>query len=98
MANQVLLNNVSADVTSDTFKSTGGIAVINVRADSYGGGTLTIEAASSNDSAQRFVVLTNGTITTDATVKVDYLPSGLIIRAVLTGSAGASNVFVDVLQ
>lgn len=94
----ILLNQVNADTVSESFLSRGGSAVINVRADSYGGGTVTVRMASSNDPSGRYIILEDGSFTADATVKLDYLPSGALIQVELMGSTGASNVFVDILQ
>lgn len=100
MGNKILLNNVNVDTDSDNFESAGGPAVINVRGDNFGGGQVIIEVASKNDPSNpdRFTGLDNGTFTANKTVKVDYLPVATLLRARLTGSAGASNVFADVQQ
>lgn len=101
MANKILFNNISADDTSDTFKTTGGSAIVNIRG-TLGTGTMEIQVASPNDPDAptfRFVVLPDGSHTAPTTFKVDYLPTGMLLRAVLTGSVvSASDVFVDVLQ
>lgn len=98
MANQTLLNNVNADTTSAYYESTGGTVIINVRGDDFGGGSVAIQATSSNDPLSRPVVLTDGVLTAGATMKIDYVPPGLRVRAAFTGSTGASNVYVDILQ
>jgi len=98
MANQVLLDNVNVDTTSAYYESTGGTVIVNVRATNFGGGSVAVEAASSNDPLLRYVVLTDGLFTAGATMKIDYVPAGLRIRAALTGSAGAEDVFVDIIQ
>lgn len=98
MASQILLDNVSVDTTSAVYTSTGGTVVVNVRGDDFGGGSVAIEAASANDVGNRYVVLTDGLLTAGSTLKIDYVPSGLKIRAALSASTGASNVFVDILQ
>lgn len=98
MANQILLNNVSADATSDAYESQGGEAVVNVRASSYGGGTVNIQAASPNQGTPDYVTLDEGSFTADGTKGILFLPRGMLIRAVLTGSTSPSNVFVDILQ
>lgn len=98
MANQILLNNVDVDTTSEYYESTGGTIIINVRGDDFGGGSVAIEATSRNDPLSRPIVLTDGLLTTGATMKVDYVPPGLRIRAAFSASTGASNVFVDILQ
>ena len=95
----ILLNNVSVNTTSAEFLSEGGSAIINIRADDFDGASLAIETASDNDSLDRFVVLPSGTFTIDSSVKIDYLPQGVKLRADLTGAGGStSNVFVDILQ
>lgn len=97
----ILLNNVDVDVTSPTeiFKSNGGSAVINIRATNYGGATVEIQISSPNDTLGRFATLTSGSFTADASVKLDYLPVGLSVRTIVTGTTGTTNsVFVDILQ
>ena len=97
----ILLDNVGSNSISSTFKSAGGKAVVNVRANDFGGGTVTIEQASANDSLNRFLTLENGSFDTSTgggSINLDYLPSGVLIRAQLASSSGASNVFVDILQ
>jgi len=95
----ILLNNVSADVISDEFISRGGSAIVNIRADDFDGATVTIQAASKQDSLDRFAALPDGGFTTDSSVKIDYLPQSLKLRVELTGSGGStSNVFCDILQ
>lgn len=100
MATKVFFNNISADATSEEFLSNGGPATVNFRADNYGGGTVVIEQASKNDpnTPKRFLKLENGEFTADATVKLDYLSPNSIVRVVLSGSTGASNVFADISQ
>lgn len=92
----VLLNNVDVDTTSAEFKPSGGIAMAIIRGDSFGGGTVNIEIASTADN--RFATFPNASFTANGTIKLDYLPVGTIIRADFTGSTGASNVFVEILQ
>ena len=94
----ILLNNVSVDVTSAEFESKGGSAIVNIRADAFGGGTVEIQTASDQDPLDRFVTLPNGSFTVDASVKIDYLPQGVKLRVDLTGSSGADDVFCDILQ
>lgn len=98
MSNKILFNQIVADDTSDNFESKGGVAEIIVRADDYGGGTITIQIASRNDPDERFDPLTNGVFTANASVKLDYLPVGILIRAVLADSSSAEAVFVEILQ
>ena len=75
------------------------VAVVTVVADSFGGGTVSVQMASKNDSlGPRWVTLTNGVFTVDSIVKLDYIPVGTLIRVTLSGSSGASNVFADINQ
>ena len=97
----ILLDNVGVDVTDPTeiFESAGGPAVIHVRANDYGGATVEIQSASGQDTTVRWATLTSGTITADDTVKLDYLPNGMKIRAIVTGTTGPTDgVFVDIVQ
>lgn len=95
----ILLNNVSADITSEEFESKGGSAIVNIRADNFDNGIIVIQIASKNDSLARFATLTNGTILADTSVKIDYLPIGIKLRVILSNTSGAaSNIFCDILQ
>ena len=101
----ILLNNVNADVTTpveEYFEGQGGPCIAIVRGDAYGGGSVIVQHASKNDvnSAQgtdlRWVNLPNGSFTADGTVQIDYVPRGSFLRAVLNGSSGADNVYVEI--
>lgn len=99
MANEILLNNVSADSeTTNPYVSRDGPAIINIRADDYGSGTVNIKIASQNDSSERYETMENGSFTADASKAVKHLPAKCLIKAELTGSTSPSNVFVDILQ
>ena len=97
----ILLNNVSVDVTdpSTIFVSKGGPAVVNVRANDFGGATVEIQTATIQDGLTRFTTLASGSFTAAASVKLDYLPNGVSVRAIVTGTTGTSDgIFVDILQ
>lgn len=97
----ILLNNVSVDVTDPAtiFVSKGGSAVVNVRANNYGGATVEIQTSTVEDSSTRWATLSSGTFTADASVKLDYIPNGISVRAIVTGTTGPTDgVFVDILQ
>jgi len=95
----ILLNNVSANTTSDEFEGDGSSAIVNIRADDFDGGTIEIQTASTQDPLDRFVALASGVFTANASIKIDYLPVGVKLRADLTGAGGsASNIFCDILQ
>lgn len=97
----ILLDNVDVDVTAPTtiFVSKGGPAVINVRANNFGGATVEIQTATVQDGLTRFVTLTSGSFTAAASVKLDYLPNGISVQAIVTGTTGPTDgVFVDILQ
>ena len=91
----VLLDNVNVDTTSDEEKSDGGNRVLVVRADNFGGGNVQIQVRSNNDS--RFLLVTGASFATDDTKILNSTKSGLTYRAVLSGSSGASNVFVELV-
>lgn len=99
----ILLNNVSTDVTdppaADILVSRGGPAVINIRADDFGTATVEIQTKSSNDSLNRYATLPNGTHTAETSFKLDFLPIGVSVRAIVTNTNGSSdNIFADILQ
>lgn len=92
----ILLNNVNVDDTSETKISRGGPKIIFIRADDFGGGSVLVEVAPPNDPLSRFGTLKDGSFSQDSDVHIDYLPVGARIRVSLTGSTGASNVFVGI--
>lgn len=95
----ILLDNVDTDVTSDAVDSNGGIAVVNIRANDFGGATVELQIASIEDGLTRFATLAGGSFIADASVKLDYLPNGISIRAKVSGTTGPSDgIFVDILQ
>tara|TARA_R110000737_G_scaffold349731_3_gene386661 strand:- start:622 stop:909 length:288 start_codon:yes stop_codon:yes gene_type:complete len=92
----VLLNNVNADATSTEEIGSGGPKVVFIRADSWGGGFIQIQIASPSDPLARFSNLKDGRFATNAEVHIAYLPAGAKIRASLTNSTGAVNVFLEI--
>ncbi len=99
----ILLNNVAVDVTdppaADIFVSKGGPAVVNVRANDFASATVEIQTASVQDGLTRWATLTSGSFTAAASVKLDYLPNGISVRAIVTGTTGSSDgIFADILQ
>ncbi len=90
-----LLDNVDVDTTSSEVRFGGGSKVLIVRADNFGGGTVTLEGKSSNDSANRFASIQE--FTEDGTVKIQSTGPSFVFRAVLSGSSGASNVYVELI-
>lgn len=97
----ILLNNVDTDITdpATVFVSRGGPAVINVRANNFGGATVEIQTATIQDALTRFTTLSSGSFTAASSVKLDYLPNGVTVRAIITGTTGPTDgVFVDILQ
>jgi len=94
----ILLNQVNVDtVSSEVFIGTGAPAVVFIRGDNYGGGTVTLSTAPPSDIFARFSSLNNGVFTENGDVQIDYLPVGTKLIATLAGSTGASNVFVEAL-
>lgn len=98
MANQILLNNINVDAESLPFVSKGGEALLNIRADSFGGGSVVLSIGTKNESTVRYFDLPDGTFTANSTKRLAFFPFRSVIKARLTGSTGASNVFVDILQ
>ena len=97
----VLLDNVSANVTdpTTTFTSKGGPAVVTVRVNDLDGGTVEIQTRSFEDNLDRFATLASGSFTTDATVTLDYLPNGTVVRAIVTGvGASGDGIHASILQ
>ena len=97
---QILLDNTNFNTTSEVFNSLGGVAVINILADDFGAGSVAIQMTTNNSKviADPWVTLDNGVFTENSIVKLDYLPTGTLIRAVLSGVDGSTlNVFVDIL-
>jgi hypothetical protein len=94
----VLLNEVDVDTTSSEFRSRGGPALVVVRGDSFGTGTVNIELATDADPQSRFALFPGGAFTANGSLTLDYLPVGTRIRADLTGSSAANDVFVEILQ
>lgn len=97
----ILLDNVDTDVPLPTaiFKSKGGSGVIHIRANDFGGATVEIQTASTQDILTRFETLPSGAFGGASTMKVDYLPEGTLLRAIVTGTTGTSDkIFVDILQ
>ena len=99
----ILLDNVSTDVTTpdvaNIFISRGGSAIVNIRANDFGGATVEIQVKSIQDTVSRWATLASGTFTAAASVKLDYVPAGLSVRAIVTGTTGSSDgIFADILK
>ena len=94
----VLLNEVDVDTTSDEFRSRGGPALVVIRGDNYGGGTVNIELATDADSQSRFALFPGGAFTANGSLELGFLPVGTRLQADFTGSSGANDVFVEILQ
>ena len=98
---QILINNQNTNQTSLPFESKGGVAVVNILADDFGASIVTLEMTTKNSKVitDPWVGLDNGVFTEQSIIKLDYLPSGAMVRAVLSAVDGdTSNVFVDILQ
>ena len=89
----ILFNNINSDETSEIFTFQGGSALVIVRADDFGGGTVTLETRSKNDTGGRFEEIAS--FTGDSTEKIFSIVPGLDFRVVLAGSTSPSNVFVE---
>jgi hypothetical protein len=95
-----LLNNVSVDTVGTAQDGDGGSKVITVWASNFGGGSVAIEA--SPDGGATWITLTYGgnpaVFTTNTIRLIDRIGQGMQIRAVFSGSTGASNVCADLSQ
>ena len=95
----VLLDNVESDQTSINFESGGGPAIAII-VGTFSTATVTLQMATSNDTpTPRFVTLSNGAVIENSILKLDYLPSGTLVNAVVSGADGSTeDIFVDILQ
>lgn len=97
----LLLDNVSADTTSVSYKGLGGDVTVIVTATSFGGGTVFFEAREILNTGPWLAIydpVIGGPISVTANSLFQIsLPIGLELRARLGGSAGASAVRVSVL-
>lgn len=89
-----LLSNVSVDTDGQGFVTDGGSKNLFIFADNFGGGSVTIYASA--DGGDHWIPLEIGgvpAVFTDQVVKViDYIAQGMLIKAELSGSSGASGV------
>jgi hypothetical protein len=96
----MLLQNVSVDTDGAGIPADGGTKTLSIWATSFGGGSVTIQG--SPDGGTTWITLTYGgnpAIFTENTFRlINRLGQGLLIRAILTGSTGASNVNADLSQ
>ena len=93
----LLDGTVTGDTTSNEITGKGGQVVVVVRGN-LDSGTIAIQGASSNDSLDRFAAFTNASaLATNTTLVLDYIPVGLRLRAVLTGSTTPTDVFVEII-
>ena len=100
----VLLDNVSVDTVSQSYRGNGGPVYIEVYADSFGGGRVVFET--SRVGADKWVyVYQPSSSSPPPALQINYndvisieLPVGFELRASLIESFGASNVRVEVLQ
>lgn len=101
MSTKIFFDNVNINGTSNPFISQGGIAVVNVLADNFGTASVSLEMTTKNSKviANPWVPLDSGTVTEQSILKLDYLPVGSMVRAVITNVDGLTdNIFVDILQ
>ncbi|GAG92658.1 unnamed protein product, partial [marine sediment metagenome] len=65
----------------------------------WGSGTVNLQIDSVNNSSARWLLFSaTATFTANGNLDIPRLPAGCKIRAVFTGSSGASNIFVDLIQ
>lgn len=86
-------------IESKEFQSNGGAGVIIIRADDYGDSLIQIMAASNSDPDKRFSVLNNGTFSSDATVKLDYIPVDIMLKVkIADATPELDNLYVKLTQ
>lgn len=95
MSALLLLDNVSVNTVGEWIRVDGGSYSAVVWGDNFGGGQVTLEC--SPDGGLTAIALRDWSDAvynfTDNNVKgLDYIGQGLLVRAVLSGAAGASNV------
>jgi hypothetical protein len=101
--NGVLLNNISSDTQPDQegFHVTGATMSVSVRADDFGGGTVSLECSADGGIKWAILLKPDGNpaaFTVDSDVLVDRLSPGQMIRATLAGSTAPSNVKVQAFE
>lgn len=91
-----LLNEVNDNSIGTEWLSDGGCKSLLIDAVDFGGGTVTIQVKRYNGEWV-IPVLPDGTLaqfTSNTFQKFDYAGFGIYVRAILTGSSGASKVNV----
>lgn len=95
-----LLENVSVDTDGTGVGADGGSKTVAVWATDFGSGTVTLQG--SPDGGTTWITLTisgsSATFTANAIRMIDRLGQGMQVRATLSGSSGASGVYVKVFQ
>lgn len=96
----ILIENVSgtaANQTTDAINNDGGPRFVFILADDFGGATVSIECASANDEAQRFVSLSNNFFGSNSVFSTGSFPVNALLRVVVDGAtASTSNLYVEV--
>lgn len=99
MTTLTLLNNVAADTVGDWYNWRGGPGDIFVTADSFGGGTVTIERSNDQGTTAVSEKFTDGVIftaTENGTFYATGWSHGTKVRATLAGATSPVNVKVTV--
>jgi hypothetical protein len=88
-----LLQNVSIDTVGVSVGGTGNSKIIQIAATSFGGGSVILEGSLDNTLWTTLTYGGNPAIFTSGKIlKLDFWPTGMYVRASLTGSTGANNV------
>jgi hypothetical protein len=95
-----LLDNVSVDTIGTPQAGDGGSKQISVWATDFGGGSVTIELSPNNGVTWNTLIYnSNPAVFTE---NIDFFlfkfSQGVLMRAALSGSSGASNVNADIFQ
>ncbi len=86
-----LLSNIAANTTGNALFWQGGVALFSALG-TFGGGTVTLQVLGP-DGATWQALGASTTVTAAGNVTGVYVPAGPV-RAVLTGAAGASGIYV----
>jgi len=96
MTQLLLLDGVSTDTAGEPFVVDGGSYTVVIEATSFGGGTVTLQGRYGKSG--NWLVLTDNGVPAEYTAGIlrvlRSFARGMEIRAILSGSTGASNVTV----
>jgi hypothetical protein len=93
-----LLDKVSTDTVGDAFSGDGDWKSLVITADDLGGGTISVELSDTSKTYWAPAMYKDDIpfeVTDIGAFKLEKMPSGIYIRASLSGSTGANDVSVE---